>query len=156
MTKEPQSQVFKMPSGAELRVGVAGFLAASELMTAVLNSLKGMALKPEDLKKDLEEIKKDPNQLGPIMDKLISVATSPEIRKGVFACASSAKYTPVPGKGEISVDEELFDDPEYGTQAREDFYPICLRIIEVNVKPFFAKAFSGFMTPRETSSSVPA
>lgn len=154
--KEAQSQKFTLPSGAELQVGVAGFLAASQLMSAVLLSLKGMALKPEDLKRDLEDIKANPAALGAVMDKLISVATSPEIRKAVFACASTAKYSPVAGKGAVAVDEELFDDPEYGTQAREDFYPICWRIIEVNVKPFFAKAFSGFMKPRETPSSVPA
>lgn len=150
-----KDEIFKLPSGAELHVGTAEFENAGALMRAVLKQLVGLKLNVNDLQKDIEEIKENPSSIMTFIDKAISLATSDEVRSAVFACASTAKYSPKANAALIPVDKQLFDDQEYGIQAREDYYTILYRIVEVNCKPFFVKTFSGFLKQKNPASAVP-
>lgn len=150
-----KAEIFKMPSGAELHVGMAEFENAGALMRAVLKQLAGLKLSAADMKRDLEEIKDNPSGIMSFVDKAISLATSDEVRLAVFNCASSVKYSPKANAALIAVDRSLFDDEEYGVQAREDYYTILYRVTEVNCKPFFVKTFSGFLKPKNQNTVVP-
>lgn len=151
-----KAEVFKMPSGAALHVGMAEFEKAGALMRAVLKQVAGLKISATDLQTDLSELRERPETIMKFIDKAISLATSDEVRLAALACAESSKYSPKANDGLISVDADLFNDEEYGVQAREDYYTILYRIAEVNCKPFFAKTFSGFLAPKKPSMSVPA
>lgn len=150
-----KAEIFKLPSGAELHVGMAEFEKAGALMRAVLKQLAGLKFNVSDMQKDIEELKNNPSSIMAFVDKAISLATSDEVRLAVFECANSAKYSPKANVALIAIDRQLFDDPEYGEQAREDYYTILYRIAEVNCKPFFVKTFSGFLKPKNQVSAAP-
>lgn len=145
-----------MPSGAALHVGVADFEKAGALMRAVLKQVAGMSLTAGDMQTDLKELGDRPETLMKFIDKAILMATSDEVRLAAMACAGTAKYSPRANEALISIDGQLFDDEEFGVQAREDYYTILYRIAEVNCKPFFAKTFSGLLKLKSQSSAVPA
>lgn len=151
-----KSEIFKMPSGATLHVGMAEFEKAGALMRAVLRQVAGMKLSAADLETELKTVGDTPDILMKFVDKAISMATSDEVRAAAMACAESAKYSPKGNEALIAVDKQLFDDEEYGIQAREDYYMILFRIAEVNCKPFFAKTFSGLLKLKSQGSAVPA
>ena len=148
-----QSQKFEMPSGALLVVTVAPFADAWALMKASLKTLKGMDLKPEDLKRDVENIMQTPSAFALILDRIVDFATSSEVEAAVWKCAQRALYIPMgsdpvfPG---IKVNQSLFDDADHGTSAREDYAKITTSILEVNCKPFLAKALSGLLKAKPT------
>lgn len=151
-----KAEVFKLPSGAELHVSMSEFVKAGALMQAVLKQFAGIKFQAKDLQRDLEEIKNDPSSLSTLIDKAIHLATSDEIKNAAMACASRAKYSPKANEALIAVDEQLFDDDQYGEQAREDYYTILYHIAEVNCKPFFVKTFSGLLAQKSPSIAVPA
>lgn len=144
----PKAEIFKMPSGANLHVGMAEFQKSSALMQAVLKQLVGMKLSPADLQRDISDLRGDPAGIMAVVDRAISLATSDDVKKAVFTCASTVKYSPKGNEALISVDESLFDDEEFGVQAREDYYTIMFRITEVNCKPFLVKVLSGLLKPK--------
>lgn len=144
--REPQ--VFKMPSGASLRVGMAEFASASVLMQAVLKQMAGLKFDPADLLREMDDIRANPQLVSGLLDKAISLATSDDLKSAAFACAKSAAYSPKGNEAYVAVDAALLDDEQYGLQAREDYYTILYRIVEVNCKPFFVRTFSGLLKPR--------
>ena len=119
-----------LPSGAELDVTVAPFADADALTKALLKAVKGVELRADILQMDMTAIK----------DVVVGAATSDEVDRALFKCAERASYNGV------KVSKGLFDDPEIGTQAREDYYHLCLKVIEVNCLPFFKAAFSELKT----------
>ena len=150
-----QSQKFDMPSGALLVVTVAPFADAWALMRASLKTLKGLGLKQEDLKGDMGSILESPSMFTLIMDRIVDFATSPDVEAAVWKCATRALYVPAgsdPAFPGMRVGPQLFDDPEHGTRAREDYARIVAGILEVNCKPFLAKALSGLLRPKASSA----
>lgn len=125
-------------------------------MQAVLKQLTGLKLNANDMKKDLSVLSNDPSSLSIILDKAINLATSEEVKKAAFACAGRAKYSPGANDALIPVNEQLFDDDQFGEQAREDYYTILYKIVEVNCKPFFAKTFSELLAPKKQAITAPA
>lgn len=151
-----KAEVFKMPSGAELHVGMAEFAQSHALMQSVLKQMAGLKLNPADLQLDMNRLQENPAAIMVLLDKVITVATSDDVTKAAFACASSAKYAPRANAGLVSVDAALFDDEAFGMQAREDYYTILYRIAEVNCKPFFVKTLSELLRRKNQTSPVPA
>ena len=117
---------FTLASGAKLVVSQAPFVDAMALHKALLASVKGLPLSDDPMKMDLAVLK----------DAVISAAVSPEVEAALFKCGVRAIYN------NRAVDHDLFDDEKIGTTAREDFYEIMWKIVEVNCGPFFKKAFS--------------
>lgn len=147
-----KAEIFKMPSGANLHVGMADFESASALMQAVLKQLIGLKLTPEDLQKDMSDLRGDPTAISAMLDKAISLATSGDVKKAVFSCATRSTYAPKANEAMLPVDPSLFDDEEFGIQAREDYYMIMLKITEVNCKPFLVKVLSGLLKPKTAAT----
>lgn len=137
------NQEFSLPSGAKLNVTVAPFADASALLKAILRSVKGMALSTETLQMELGELR-NPAVFSQILDKILSVAVSDEVEEKLFRCFERSVYDGV------KVTKALFDDINLGERAREDYYTICMKVIEVNCSPFFKTAFSGLKTPQKT------
>lgn len=154
--EQSQSQKFVMPSGAVLSVTTAPFADAWALTKATLKSLKGVALSREDLGRDFAALGDAATAVPAIFDRIISFVTSDEVEGAVFKCAARALYAPAgspedfPG---LRVERGLFDDPKYGNQAREDYAQIIVRVLEVNCKPFLAKALSGLWAPARAAAS---
>lgn len=152
-----QSQKFELPSGAQLVVTVAPFADAWALMKAALKTLKGVELKPEDLKREMGSLMDSPSAFAMILDRVVDFATSPEVEAAVWRCAQRALYIPAgsdvafPG---MKVSPSLFDDAEHGTAAREDYARMVAGILEVNCKPFLAKALSGLLKPKAIKEGV--
>lgn len=161
MSQTQQSQLFTMPSGATLAVTVAPFKDAWGLMKASLKTLKGMDLKPEDLKMEMGTMLKNPAAISLIVDRVVDFATSPEVEISMWKCADRALYIPKDSPVEFpgtKVLPALFDDPTYGTSAREDFAKILSSILEVNCLPFLAQALSGLQKSKApvTTESRPS
>lgn len=146
---EKQGKEFTMPSGAVLLVCAAPFEDADALKNAIIKSAEGLKITPEILDLDMGKLQSDPDALTQLMGTLVNAATSKDIKDAVFRCAAKASYE------KRRVDTSLFDDPEIGEKAREDYYSICLRIAEVNVLPFFKKVFSRSRKPSVKSAAVP-
>lgn len=145
-----------MPSGATLAITVAPFQDAWALMRASLKTLKGMDLKPEDLKRDMANLAGSPSALALILDRVVDFATSPEVESAIWKCAQRALYIPAgsdvafPG---MKVTAQLFDDVDHGNSAREDYARILTALLEVNCKPFLVRALSGFLKPKTETAS---
>ncbi len=149
-----QSQKFDMPSGATLVVTVAPFADAWALMKAALKTLKGMQLNPEDLQREMSEISGSSPAIMMILDRIVDFATSHEVEAAIWKCAQRALY--IPAGSDVSfpgtkVDHALFDDATHGNSAREDYAKIVVSLLEVNCKPFLAKALSGLLKVKKTS-----
>ncbi len=152
-----QSQLFDLPSGARLAVTAAPFVDAWALTKAALKTTKGMELKPGDL--DLTSIaqlkagKVSPSFLLLALDRLVDFVSSPEVEAAMWKCAQRALYLPVGSPVEFPGMKvaTYLDDAEHGNAVREDFARIQASILEVNCKPFLAKALSGFLKQKETS-----
>jgi len=88
-------------------------------------------------------LKQAPGLVKAALDMVMSAAASPEVENAVFKCAERALYTPAGEDAPRKVLRGLFDEGEAGHKAREDYYAICARVVEVNVLPFLAPIFSG-------------
>jgi hypothetical protein len=108
--------------GVELRVTPASFELADELQNEVMR-----ALEKSDITLDTEI---DANILNP----LLSVAGSKEIKKLLFECCKTVLF------GEETVNKDFFEKVE----NRELFYPIMIEVMRVNLLPFFQGLLSQF------------
>ncbi len=128
-----------LPSGAKLVITTAPFADASALLDAILKELRGMRFGGNA---DIDPanpggVFKDPSSFMAGVDRLLTVATSDEVKTALFKCCERCSY-----EG-MKVTRALFDDPKYGDQAREDYFTLAAKVVEVNCKPFFKQTFSG-------------
>ena len=137
---------FTLPSGAKLLVGLAPFVDAKRLHDKILRSLVGKGVGGLDLK-----ALRDINTAGSVvMDALMQVASDTDVENAIFECAKRSLYSHDGNDGtRIKVDRILFDDPVAGEKARGDFYAICFKIMEVNLKPFLMAITSLLQTQPE-------
>lgn len=146
---DTQGQEFPLDSGAVLHVTIAPWPDAKRLHNELLRALKGTgvgALDLNQLKGAMSAGKlQDAALLNLIADRLMELAASDAVEAAIFKCAERVLYKATGTDGApIKVSRLLFDDPVVGTQARGDFYAICWRIIEVNLRPFLAAILSAF------------
>ena len=147
---------YQLASGARLVVSQAPFVDAFALHKALLASVKGTPLTDEQ-GRPLELGNLAKMDINALKDLCIAAATSPEVQRTLDLCAQRATYNA------RKVDTDLFDDPKDGGKAREDYYEIAWKIIEVNALPFFKTTFSrlkgalpGAPTASPASPSAPA
>ncbi len=170
---------FTLPSGAKMLVSVASYADVIALHDALGAELRGRGLGTLDvakIKKTFEvagkkreaaaigaqfiETTEGDEGLNVIVDKLLGVISSKEVKDALFACAEHAVYMPTgdmesaiqfcvgaPGYG-------VFDNPKCMTQAREDFYEICRAIGEENLRPFGKALFSLFTALVGSSADI--
>lgn len=134
----------------------APFADASALTKAVLRSLKGVSVTPDELRSKFADTADMLSRVPELLNRILAMATSDEIEAAAFKCAARALYVPAGSPVEfagIRVDRSLFDDPDHGASAREDYLGIVFRIIEVNCRPFLARALSGFAVPKAAGTS---
>ncbi len=145
-----QSQTFPLPSGAALSVTVASFADSWKLTQAVLKALKGAGLTPE-------AIKGGGSAFGVIIDRVLEIATSPEVEAAMWKCAERALYKPAasdvafPGE---KLTRALFDTPGQEAAFRGDFPKIAMSLMEVNCQPFLAPALSVLNAALKTPAPV--
>jgi hypothetical protein len=124
-----------------------GFQAAANLRDALANAFGSAPLSPEEMKTTLAGLRENPSAGGALLQRMIRVLASKEVDAAIFAVLEWATYQPK-GLNElaaIKVNKALFDDPEHGDAAREDFYKIAFAAAEVAVKPFLGGLLSTFM-----------
>lgn len=147
-----QSQTFPLPSGATLAVTVASFADSWRLTQAVLKALKGANLSPEALKGGA-------SAFGVIVDRVLEIATSPDVDVAMWKCGEKALYRPAgsddgfPGE---KLTRNIFDNANYGLTARGDFPKIAMALMEVNCQPFLAQALSTLSDLLKTPLAAPA
>ncbi len=152
MSQLGQVHKFDLPSGAVLTLSVAPFADSWALMKASLKTLRGMEMKPEDLKRDMKDLMETPSAIASVLDRIVEFATSPEVEAAVWKCAARAMYIPANSDPEfpgMKVTHSLFDDVTHGEAAREDYAKIVVGIMEVNCLPFLARVLSGFRKEKE-------
>lgn len=144
-----QGHDFNLPSGAKLTISVAPFGDAKSLHDGILKALKGGGIADLDLGK-LKDFKAGGTAVSMIAEKALAMASSPEVEAAVFKCGERALYTPAGAAVAMRVSRGMFDEGEAGIKAREDYYLIAARIIEVNFMPFLAPIFSALKAPDAT------
>ena len=112
----------------------ATFKDACNLKKAVGKSLTGKGFIDNIQTSSLMDIK-----LDSILQLLVDIDTSDEFEKSVMECLKSCIYDK--GGKNLKINSQLFDDiPE----AREDYYEIVTKCVEVNLRPFFKSLVSEF------------
>lgn len=159
---------FDLPSGAKLFVSVSSFALAKKLQDTLLAELRGKGAGTLDVaaiqkamgigaakKAGLEVTEgEDEEGLNTLVDRILGIAASKDVEDAIFACAEKAVYRPDGTEGSsVQVTRKLFDDPQYRDSAREDFYAICSRVAEVNIRPF-VKALSSMFSDRAGKSAA--
>ena len=84
-----------------------------------------------------------------LANKIQAVASCPGVRHHLFKCGERAIYE------NVRVNKDLFDDIKIGSQARKDFYIICLKIVEVNCYPFLENLVSLLKIKLKTYTNTP-
>lgn len=126
-------------SGAKLNITPASFEDAFALQNALLESAKGIKFELDIANMDVTDFK----------DFIIGAATSKAVQSAVFKCLERATYN------DIRVTRQLFDDPKLGENAREDYYEMVIKAVEVNCKPFFVRAFSALSSAFTAQRGTP-
>jgi hypothetical protein len=145
---------FILGSGAKLTVTESSFEDAIELNDALINSLGDIKLTDDMLNVDIDPA----NPLGSftgasnlfslLANKIKSLAASSLVRACIFKCGNRASYNG------IRVSKDLFDDPQMGFQARQDYYDILIKIVEVNCRPFLENLISMLKIKRLMSTDT--
>lgn len=140
-----------LPSGAKLHITIAPFADAHALLKAILKAVKGTQISAGTLDGDMsmDGILRSPELLSQIIDKVLSIATSDEVEACLWKCFERTTY-----QG-IKLYRVLMDDPKFSDGIREDYYTICMKVIEANCKPFFKQTFSGLSILAPITDSSP-
>jgi hypothetical protein len=141
--------MIELPSGAILKITVAPFADAHGLLKAILKAVKGMQISGDALDTDmsLDGLRKSPAVLSQLIDKVLSIATSEEVEMMLWKCFERTTYQGV------KLVRTLLDDPNLSSGIREDYYTICMKVIEANCKPFFKQTFSGLLASAQTPAA---
>lgn len=147
MENQGGGREFALSSGAVLLVSMASFQDAKRLHNEVLRALRGTGAGELDLAalKDAfstGKFKDGGDAVNMVVDRVMTLAASDEVQAAIFACAKTAVYKP--DNAMIKVTPAMFDDVQFGERARGDFYQICMKVMEVNLSPFFKAIFSSF------------
>ncbi len=129
-----------LDSGAKLHVTMCPFIDCKALTDALLKSLKGTPISTDDI------FGKD---IGVLKDLIIEALTSQEVDRALWKCMARSTYKLQ------RITPDLFDDLKNGETAREDFYRVCLEVIQVNCKPFFVKTFSWLKAHLQKNTNTP-
>lgn len=143
-----QGEEFDLPSGAKLFVSISPYEQVMALHDALANEMRGKGLGALDVVEVQKVLRKEGEAgLNIIVDKVLAMAASREIKDAVFACAAKAVYRPHGTvESSIPVTRTLFDNGKLDLEkVRGDFYAIAARIIEVNLRPFAKALFSLYL-----------
>jgi hypothetical protein len=143
-------QGFTLDSGAKLEVTESSFAEAYALEKALISAVKETNLTGLKITKDIFDM-----DIDVMARSVLVMATSTEVEQCMFKCFERATYDG------LRITRGLFDDPKIGPKIREDFYEICLKVAEVNCRPFLKRVFSvlkGFLqtlngAPKQKSES---
>jgi hypothetical protein len=146
-------QGFILNTGAKLEVTESSFADAYALEKALLSAIKDTNLAGMQFNKSIFDMDVDV-----LLKAVLTMATSDHVERCLFKCFERATYD------KVRITPELFDDPKIGSQIREDFYEIALKVAEVNCRPFFKKlpstlkvflsTLSGSLGSKQESSST--
>lgn len=91
----------------------------------------------------VEAVKKATEGMSLELDAGDAALSDPLVRKALYGAFPFTLW------GIYPVGDALFNDPKLGDKARSDYFEICSRVMEVNMKPFFLNISS------ESSDSKP-
>lgn len=132
-------QDFILQSGAKLHVSTASFQDANALVKALMKAAKGVPLGDDLMKQDLTALK----------DVLIEAAASPEVERCLYRCMERSSYN------DIKLIPVNFDNPGTMDNFRADYFEVCWKVIEVNCRPFFDRAFSVLKARLGSATAAP-
>ena len=124
-------QGFTLVSGAKLEETESSFNDAYALEKSLISAIKETNLSGFQVKKDIFDM-----DIDVLLKAILVMATSPQVEQCLFKCFERATYNG------LRINRGLFDDPKIGLQIREDFHEICLKVAEVNCRPFLQRIFS--------------
>lgn len=137
-----------LSSGAKLSITMASFEDVMELKSAIGAAIGKVELTPEVWNADMSVggIMGSPVILSSIMDKIRLLVISKDVRLALFKCFQRVTYN------DVRITPTLFDDPTTGEAMRRDYFTICSKVIELNLKPFFEQTFSALQGLAKTQA----
>lgn len=111
-----------LPSGSVLSVAAAPFAVAKALHQAVLREVKGISFKGTD------------DSLSFIKEFVCAGLSSQEVDKALTECLKRCLYNG------LKIDADTFEPIE----ARQDYIPVVLEVVQDNIGPFVRSLFAGF------------
>ncbi len=127
------SRKVTLPSGAELDVHVAPFKDAKNLFQVVLKEWTGASLGTFSVVDG-----------GTAM--FAAAFSSPEVEKMLWPCLVRSLYNGA----------KIVPDTFEPDEARQDFIPVCLEVVQDNILPFTKGLFSGSETQSSKTAANPA
>lgn len=134
-----KTKEFTLTSGAKLAITESTLDECDALMSALAKCSRGIAIQNDLMTTDVNSLK----------DYLAEALSSGQVKAALWVCLGRAKYQ------NARVNKELFDSDDNGSQAREDYFEIMWKVIEVNCAPFFAKIFSLLKTRPPSADASP-
>lgn len=126
-----ENNQFKLDSGAALLVTMAPFGDCKDLHDAVIKTFMQLG----GSEKDLTNVE--------MLPLLLTAGASKDVERCLFKCAERAVYRHDGSEASsCNVSRALFDEPGISEKARKDYYPMFLKIAEVNLEPFMQALFS--------------
>lgn len=125
------NKTITLESGATLVVAPAPFGDAMALKNAIFSELKktGVDLKTLDFKQNVT-----PELINSLTKTVLTIDSSSKVSEALYKCASRCLYN------DRQVNTELFKNTDYW----EDYYPIMIEVMKVNLTPFFKGLLSSF------------
>lgn len=125
---------FNTSNGVVVEIKAAPFKDACNLKKAVAKAIKDAKIFNDVNTANIMDIKVDS-----LIQLLADIDASDEFEKTVMECLKYCIYDK--GGKNIKITSQLFDDiPE----AREDYYAMISKCVEVNLRPFFKSLTSEF------------
>lgn len=118
-----------------VKINIASFKEVADLKKAALKALQDVEI-IKDSNLNIEGLKNQ-NPIKIITDLIINFDTSKDFEDALFACLKSCVYDA--GGKNLKINAQLFDDI---VEAREDYYEIAAKCVEVNLTPFFKSLVS--------------
>lgn len=131
----------------KVKINIASFKDVAELKKAALKALQDVGI-IKDSNLDIEGLKKQ-NPIKILTDLVINIDTSKDFEDALFACLKCCIYD-VDSKN-LKITPLLFDDI---IEAREDYYEIAAKCVEVNLSPFFKSLVSACKTRLSTIDTL--
>lgn len=129
-----EMETITMPSGAQLKIGLAPFKEAKALYQAVL--AEGPGIKVESTDKVENAVK----------DLLCIMLSSARIETALKPCMERCLY------GGKKIDDQSFEPKD----ARQDYVEACYLIAKANIEPFTKSLYARFSQVQDLLKSTPA
>lgn len=138
------NETLTLKSGVELQLQIASFSVANKLFQTVVNEIRSVDIRLENVKSFQDLISGD---LNGVKNILLQIAGSKTVEMALHECMGVCLY-----KGQKLNPKVSFESKD----ARQDYLPVAWEVMKFNLSPFFAGIDLSSMTNASGTNPSPA